>query len=78
MNEACAEIGAAYGKSAAQVALRFITQNGASYTVQSQSASHFRDDAPAQIFDFELSKQDMSRLEGLNVQPTREGSITQG
>ena len=76
--ELCAEIGATYSKSAAQVALRFITQSGASYTMQTKSAAHFAEDGPGGIFDFELSANDMARLESLNVQPSWEGSITEG
>ena len=74
--EVCAQVGERYGKTAAQVALRFITQTGASFTVQSKSAAHFREDV--QLFDFELSREDMAQLETFNRQPSWEGSITEG
>ena len=75
MARACAEVGAPYGKSAYQVALRFITQSGASFAVEAKTAAHFREDID--IFDFELSQADMSRLESYNAQPAWEGSITE-
>ena len=74
--EVCAEIGTRYDKTAAQVALRFIVQNGASFTVQSKSAAHFAEDVS--IFDFELSRDDMAQLESFNRQPSWEGAITEG
>ena len=62
-----ASIGMKYNKSAAQVGLRWIVQSGASYCVQSQKASHFKEDLD--VFDFQLSAQDMERLD--NLEPPR-------
>ena len=59
----CEKIGAAYGKSWAQVALRFIVQSGATFTTQSKSANHFRENLD--IFDFELTEGEMMRLEAV-------------
>lgn len=72
--ELCTEIGERHGKTAYQVALRWLTQVGASFTVEAKSADHFAQDLA--IFDFELSKQELLSLEGLNKQPAYEGSIT--
>ncbi len=58
------EVGDKYGKSAAQVGLRWIVQNGGSYSVQSKKASHFVEDM--NVFDFELSQKDMDLLSGLS------------
>lgn len=58
------EVGEKYGKSAAQVGLRWIVQNGGSYCVQSKKASHFVEDM--NVFDFELSQKDMELLNGLS------------
>ncbi len=60
-----AQIGERYGKSAAQVGLRWIVQKGGSYCVQSKKASHFVEDLD--VFDFELSDKDMDMLN--NLQP---------
>ena len=46
----------------------------ASYTVEARSAAHFREDLD--IFDFELSREEMALLEGLNRQPSFEGAVT--
>ena len=73
---ACEAAGRAHGgKSAEQVALRWVTQAGASFTVQASSGAHFADDVA--LFDFELTREEMARLEELNVQPTWERSVTQ-
>ena len=72
--EKCAEIGARYGKSAYQVALRWLTQTGASFTVEARSAAHFREDIS--IFDFELAEEELAELARLNRQPFYEGSST--
>jgi len=62
------EIGAQYGKSASQVALRWLTQRGIVAIPKSmhkeRMASNF------DIFDFELSEQDMQRIAPLNQQDT--------
>lgn len=59
----CAEIGAKHGKSGAQVALRWIVQSGAAVCTQTKKKEHFVEDLD--IFDFELSKQDMDTLDVL-------------
>jgi diketogulonate reductase-like aldo/keto reductase len=61
---AMTEIGSKYGKSAAQVGLRWIVQNGGSYCVQSKKKEHFVEDL--NVFDFELKKSDMERLSDLS------------
>lgn len=53
-------IGKDYGKSAAQVGLRFIIQSGAGFCTQSSSQNHFEEDL--NVFDFKLSDDDMKRL----------------
>lgn len=58
------DIGVKYGKNAAQVGLRWIVQNGGSYSVQSKKKEHFVEDL--NIFDFELSKSDMAILSDLS------------
>lgn len=60
-------IGNKCGKSAAQVGLRWIVQSGASYCVQSQKATHFKEDLD--VFDFSLSAGDMEKLN--NLEPPR-------
>jgi diketogulonate reductase-like aldo/keto reductase len=62
-----ATMGMKYEKSAAQVGLRWIVQNGGSYCVQSQKASHFKENLD--VFDFTLSEGDMARLD--NLEPPR-------
>lgn len=61
---AMTEVGSKYGKSAAQVGLRWIVQNGGSYCVQSKKKEHFVEDL--NVFDFELKKSDMERLSDLS------------
>lgn len=70
----CATIGARYNKTAYQVALRWLTQVGASFTVEARTATHFAEDLA--LFDFALSNEDMAALEALNKQPQYEGAIT--
>ena len=65
--EVCAAVGARHGKSACQVALRWVVQSGASFTVAARSAAHVADDLA--LFDFELDAEDMQRLEAINKQP---------
>ena len=59
----CARIGKNYDKSFAQVALRWIVQSGASFTTQSKTKAHFAEDL--QIFDFELTADEMEKLTSL-------------
>lgn len=59
----CEEIGKKYGKSGAQVALRWILQTGATFSTQSKVKEHFVEDL--NIFDFELTPEEMERLSNL-------------
>ena len=56
----CADIGKGYGKSGAQVALRWIVQNKASFRTQSKNPAHFKEDL--EVFDFELTDAEMAQL----------------
>lgn len=62
------EIGAQYGKSAAQVALRWLTQRG--IVAIPKSMHKERMESNFDIFDFTLSETDMQRIEPLNQQDT--------
>lgn len=62
-NPAFAEIGAPYGKSAAQVVLRWILQKGVSLNTMSTKPENIR--ANFDIMDFTLSSIDMARIEAL-------------
>ena len=61
--QACAEIGAKYGKSAAQVGLRWIADTGVTFTTQTKKRSHFEEDI--NIFDFQLTPEEVKRLASL-------------
>ena len=56
-------IGKNYGKSAAQVGLRWIVQSGAAFSTQSKKRSHFEEDL--KVFDFALSSEEMEKISGL-------------
>ncbi len=58
-----AEIGAAYGKTAGQVVLRWIVQKGVSVNTMSTKPENIR--ANFDIMDFTLSSVDMARIEKL-------------
>lgn len=60
----CQDIGKAYGKSYAQVALRWIYQKGATFSTQTRKREHFVEDL--EIFDFQLTQAEMDRLDSLN------------
>jgi diketogulonate reductase-like aldo/keto reductase len=62
-SEVLAAIGAKYGKTAAQVALRWLTQRG---IVAIPKSTH--KERMAQNFDFTLSDDDMSQIATLNQQ----------
>ena len=64
IKDQCAQIGKKYKKSWAQVALRWILQNGASFTVQSKNKDHFAEDLD--IFDFTLTEEEMKRIDQLS------------
>lgn len=55
------KIGTAHGKSSAQVALRWIIQHNVSIATQSTNAEHLEQDVD--IFDFELTKDEMEILD---------------
>lgn len=57
----CERIGKAHNKSAAQVALRWILQHNATINTQSTHLEYLQQDAD--IFDFELSPEDMKQLD---------------
>ena len=59
-----AEIGAKHGKSAAQVVLRWDLQRDILTIPKSVRESRIRENAD--IFDFELSAEDLARIDGLN------------
>lgn len=63
-NEILKSIGAKYGKTAAQTALRFLTQEG--IIVIPKSTHKERMEENFNIFDFELSKEDMETLKNLD------------
>eukprot|EP00440_Ansanella_granifera_P004280 gb/GFBE01004641.1/.p1 GENE.gb/GFBE01004641.1/~~gb/GFBE01004641.1/.p1 ORF type:complete len:168 (+),score=40.82 gb/GFBE01004641.1/:1-504(+) len=58
--EKCDEIGEKYGKTWAQVALRWIVDRGATFTVQTGDKEHFVEDI--NIFDFQLTEEDLESL----------------
>lgn len=59
------KIGAAYGKSAAQVALRWIAQKGLAMNTMSTKPENIR--ANFDILDFTLSADDMARIDALGA-----------
>lgn len=63
IKNACSIIGKQYNKSYAQVALRWIIQNGGSFTTQSKNKDHFSEDL--NVFDFELTQNEMQTLNSL-------------
>ena len=56
-------IGKRYGKSAAQVGLRWIVQSGAAFCTQSKNRSHFEEDL--NVFDFSLTNDEMAKINQL-------------
>ncbi|WP_289461235.1 aldo/keto reductase, partial [Lactobacillus intestinalis] len=63
-NETIAEIAAKYGKSNGQVILRWLLQRG--ITVIPKSVHKNRMEENIDVFDFELSNDDMKKIAGLN------------
>ncbi len=63
-NDTLAEIGEAHGKSAAQVALRWLIQQPNVCTIPRSSSTKHRQ-SNFDVFDFELSDEEMSRISGL-------------
>ncbi len=64
-NETLKEIGAKYGKSVAQAALRFLTQE--SVIVIPKSTHRNRMEENFNIFDFELSSDDLDKIRALDT-----------
>lgn len=64
-NETLKEIGAKYGKFVAQVALRFLTQEGV--IVIPKSTHRNRLEENFNIFDFELSEEDLNKIRALDM-----------
>jgi len=58
------ELAAKYGKSAAQIVLRWDLQSGILTIPKSVKAARIAENAD--VFDFELSQEDMARIDGLN------------
>ncbi|HEX8105769.1 MAG TPA: aldo/keto reductase [Solirubrobacteraceae bacterium] len=58
------EIGAAHGKSVAQVILRWLTQRDVIVIPKSVRAERMRENID--VFDFELSEDEMARIAGLD------------
>ena len=59
------EIGRDYGKSAAQIALRWILQKGVSINTMSTKPANIRDNF--QVMDFTLSSVDLARIDTLSL-----------
>lgn len=57
----CTSIGKSHGKSSVQVALRWILQHNVSIATQSTNSDHLESDL--QIFDFELTADEMKQLD---------------
>lgn len=64
-NETLTEIGKRYGKTAAQVDLRFLIQSGV--VVIPKSVHRERMEENFNLFDFKLSEEEMKRLEALDL-----------
>ncbi len=64
-NKALSDIGAKYGKSVAQTALRFLIQSGV--VVIPKSVHHERIEQNFNVFDFELSAEDMQTIAKLDT-----------
>ena len=67
MLDQCAAIGKQYDKTAYQVALRWIVQQGVAFTVHSRVPEHLRSDLA--IFDFALTNDEMASLESNSERP---------
>ena len=64
-NKVLSDIGAKYGKSVAQMALRFLIQSG--IVVIPKSVHHERIQQNFEVFDFELSAEDMQTIANLDT-----------
>ncbi len=63
-----AEIGARYGKTAAQVALRCLVQRGISVIPKSRRVERLKENLA--LFDFALTQEDMARIQALDQNTT--------
>lgn len=63
--DALERIGQTHGKTAAQVSLRYLVQRGVSAIPRTASPQHLKENLD--IFDFELSADEMSELKALNA-----------
>lgn len=68
-NEVLAKIGKKYNKSNAQVSLRWHFQRGIVAIPRSSNKDHIKENL--EIFDFELSEQDLNMIEGLDLNKTQ-------
>jgi diketogulonate reductase-like aldo/keto reductase len=66
-----AELGEKYGRSAAQVTLRWHVQHGVN--IIPKSSKKERIESNAQIFDFQLSDEDMAKIDALDGKGTVNG-----
>ena len=57
---ACAEVGQRYGKSAAQVALRYVVDSGATFVTRAETRRHF--EKTLDVFDFKLAPGEVAML----------------
>lgn len=64
-NEVLKEVGAKYGKSVAQTALRFLLQNGVVLIPKSTHKERMIENL--NVFDFSLTDEDMKQIEGLDM-----------
>lgn len=64
IKKSCAAIGAKYGKSSSQVALRWLIESGAGFTTSASKKSHFQEDLA--LFDFALDQEDLQTLDALS------------
>lgn len=63
-NQVITEIAEAHGKSSAQVILRWNLQKGVVVIPGSSNPDHIKENT--QLFDFELTKEEMERIDGLD------------
>ena len=68
-DETIAGIARKHGKSAAQVSLRWLNQNGIVAIPKGSSAKHIKDNMD--IFDFELDKDEMAAIDSLGKRSGR-------
>jgi len=60
LRKVCKNIGAVYGKSWQQVALRWIVDQGATFSTQTKTKEHFIEDL--NIYDFQLTADDLAKI----------------